>query len=53
MSRRFSSKRQRVYLSIIRQMKAYEEKKCLFDVLILYDLGVIQGQGQKCQIFTV
>ena len=29
-------------------MKAYDEKKCLFATLTLDDLGVTQGQGQKC-----
>ena len=53
MSRRFSSKRQRVYASVIRQMKAYDKERSLLGVLTLYDLVVTQGQGQKCQIFTV
>ena len=52
MSRHFSSKRQRVCSSVIRRMKDYDEK-CFLCVLTLYDLGVTQGQGQKCQIFTV
>ena len=30
-------------------MKAYDKEKCFLDVLTLYDLGVIQRQGQKCQ----
>ena len=34
-------------------MKAYDEEKCLFGTLILDDLDVTQGQGLKCQIFTV
>ena len=29
-------------------MKAYGEKKCLFSTLTLDDLGMTQGQGQKC-----
>ena len=51
MSKHYSSKQQRVYSSFIPQMKAYE--KCLLGVLTLYDLGMTQGHGQKCQIFTV
>ena len=31
-------------------MKAYDEGKCLFAILTLDDLGVTQGQGQKCTI---
>ena len=46
MSRHFSSKRQIVYLSVVRQLKAYDEK-CLLGVLILYNLGMTQGQGQN------
>ena len=34
-------------------MKAYDEDKCIFGVLTLDDLSMIQGQGQKCQIFSV
>ena len=32
-------------------MNAYNEGKYLFGTLILDDLGVAQGQGQKCQLF--
>ena len=42
----------RVYTSIKHQMKAYDEK-CLLGVLTLNDLGMTQGQGQACQIFTI
>ena len=31
-------------------MKACDEGKCIFGILTLDDLGVTQGQGQKCQI---
>ena len=31
-------------------MKAYDERKILFDILIFNDLGVTQGQGQNCQV---
>ena len=31
-------------------MKAFDEGNCLFGTLTLDDLGVTQGQGQKCQI---
>ena len=31
-------------------MKAYNEAKCPFGILTLDEFGVIQGQGQKCQI---
>ena len=31
-------------------MKAYDERNRLFGTLTLDDLGVTQGQGQKCQI---
>ena len=34
-------------------MKAYDEGKCLFAILTIDDLGVTQGQGQKCKIFSV
>ena len=34
-------------------MKAYGEGKCLIGTLNLDDLGVTQGQGQKCKIFSV
>ena len=34
-------------------MKAYDEGKCLFGTLTLDDFGMTQGQGQKCQIFTI
>ena len=34
-------------------MKAYYEEKYLLGVLALDDRGMIQGQGLKCQIFTV
>ena len=34
-------------------MQAYDEEKCLLDILTLYYLSVTQGQGQKRQIFTV
>ena len=51
MSRHFSSKRQRVYSSAIRQMNAYNEK-CLLGVSSLYDLGVTKGPGQKRQTFA-
>ena len=34
-------------------MKAYDEEKFLLGVLTLYELGMTQGQGQKCQIFIV
>ena len=33
-------------------MKAYD-KGVLLSVLTLDDLGVTQGQGQMCQIFTI
>ena len=39
MSRHFSSKRQRVYSSVRRQIKAYDEKR-LLGILTLYDLGM-------------
>ena len=29
-------------------MKTYDEEKCLFGILTLHDLGMTQGQGQKC-----
>ena len=34
-------------------MKAYDDGKCLFVILTSSDLGVAQGQGQKCKIFSV
>ena len=34
-------------------MKAYNKGKCLFGTLTLDDLGVTQGEGQNCNIFTV
>ena len=52
MSRHFFSKRQRLYSSVIRQMKAYDKEKYFLGVLTLYDLDVTQGEGQKCYIFT-
>ena len=33
-------------------MKVCGEGKCLFGILTLDDLDVIQGQSQKCLIFT-
>ena len=53
MSRHFPSKRQRVYRSCILQMKANDKEKRLLGVLTLDDIGVTQGQGQTCQIFTI
>ena len=47
MSQHFSSKRQKVYSSAIRQMNAYNEKKCLLSVSSLYDLGVTQGHPHE------
>ena len=34
-------------------MKAYDEMMCLFAIFTLDDLGVTQGQGQKCKIVYV
>ena len=34
-------------------MKSYDEGNCLNGVLTFDDLVMTQGQGQKCQIFTV
>ena len=34
-------------------MKAYDKEKCLFGILTLDDLGLTQGQCQKCKIFSV
>ena len=34
-------------------MKAYDVEVLLFSVLTFEDLGVIQGQCQKCQILAV
>ena len=31
-------------------MKAYDKGKCFFAILTLDDLGVTQGQSQKCKI---
>ena len=48
MSRHFSSKRQRVYSSVISQIKALDKEKFCLGVLTLYDFCVTQGLGQKC-----
>ena len=34
-------------------MKANDKEKRLLGVLTLDDIGVTQGQGQTCQIFTI
>ena len=53
MSRHISLKQQGVYSTVLRQMKAYNEEKCYLSIVTLYDLGVTQGQGQKCKMFSV
>ena len=36
----------------MRQMKAYSEA-IAFGAMTIEDLGITQGQGQKCKIFTI